>query len=122
VNGVGTEILRVASSKEGVLDVGKRIGEGDEYHGGELPVGYGVLVQGAAGVEFGEGVDWVLLGQIGGFFGGELVGNFKKYPAWTHQVKWGQIVSEPTMNSQWACWVSYPLPPVIVEEEEFKVE
>ena len=48
----------------------------------------------------------------GGFFGGSLVGTFKEYPAWTHQVKWGQIVSEPTMNSQWACWVSDPLPPV----------
>jgi len=48
----------------------------------------------------------------GGFFGGELVGTFKKYPAWTHQVKWGQIVSELTMNSQWACWVSDPSPPV----------
>jgi len=49
---------------------------------------------------------------LGGFFGGSLVGTFKEYPAWTHQVKWGRIVSEPTMNSQWACWVSDPLPPV----------
>jgi len=40
------------------------------------------------------------------------VGTFKKNPAWIHWVKWGQIVSEPTMNSQWTCQVSNPLPPV----------
>jgi len=40
------------------------------------------------------------------------MGTFKKYPAWTHWVKWGQIVSELTMNSQCTSWVSDPLPPV----------
>ena len=48
----------------------------------------------------------------GGFFEGELVGTFKKYPPWTRWVKWGWIVSEPTMNSQCTPWVSDPLPPV----------
>jgi len=49
----------------------------------------------------------------GGFFEGELVGTFKKYPAWTCWVKWGQIVSELTMNSHCTRRVSDPLPPVI---------
>ena len=40
------------------------------------------------------------------------MGTFKKYPAWTRWIKWGQIVSELTMNSQCTCWVSDPLPPV----------
>ena len=42
------------------------------------------------------------------------MGTFKKYPPWTCWVKWGQIVSEPTMNSQCTPWVSDPLPPVMV--------
>ena len=44
--------------------------------------------------------------------GGKLLGTFEKNPAWTHWVKWGRIVSEPAMNSQWTCQVSDPLPPV----------
>jgi len=43
------------------------------------------------------------------------MGTFKKYPAWTGWVKWGQIVSELTMNSQCTSWVSDPLPPVNAE-------
>ena len=47
-----------------------------------------------------------------------MPGTFKKYPSIcpqrTHQVKWGQIVSELTMNSQCTLWVSDPLPPVPV--------
>ena len=40
------------------------------------------------------------------------MGTFKKYPAWTHWVKWERIVSELTMNSPCTCWVIDPLPPV----------
>ena len=59
---------------------------------------------------------WVLSQRThtlpGGFSKGELMGTFKKYPTWTRWVKWGQIVSELTMNSQCTSWVSDPLPPV----------
>ena len=48
----------------------------------------------------------------GGFFEGELMGTFKKYPAWTWWVKWERIVSELTMYSQHTSWVSDPSPPV----------
>jgi len=58
MNSVGTEILRVTSSEEGVLDVGEGIGEGNEHHGGELPVGDSMFVEGAVGgAEFGEGAE-----------------------------------------------------------------
>ena len=40
------------------------------------------------------------------------MGTFKKYPAWTHWVKWEQIVSELTMNSPCTCWVIDPSPPL----------
>ena len=40
------------------------------------------------------------------------MGTFQKYPPWAWWVLGRQIVSELTMNSPWACWVSAPLPPV----------
>ena len=43
---------------------------------------------------------------------GTLVGTFKKYLPFTHWVKGGQIVSEPTMYSACTHWVIDPLPPV----------
>ena len=43
---------------------------------------------------------------------GELRNSFKKYPPWAWWVMGGQIVSELTINSPWACRVHTPLPPV----------
>ena len=40
--------------------------------------------------------------------------SFKKYPPWAWWVMGGQIVSEFTMNSPWACQVNTPLPQVQV--------
>ena len=46
---------------------------------------------------------------------GELIISFKKYPPWAWWVMGGQIVSELTMNSPWACRVNTPSPPVTSE-------
>ena len=55
------------------------------------------------------------LGSFWKYLVGTPVGTFKKYPPLTCWVKGKQFVSEPSMNSQWTCWVISPLPPVIID-------
>ena len=45
-----------------------------------------------------------------------MINSFKKYPPWAWWVMGGQIVSELTMNSPWACQVNTPSPPVPIPQ------